>query len=83
MARMRILLVQLFSNGDCLYATAVARQIRHDYPSCHLTWAISSGCREMIRENPHIDDVMEVNDVPRNNERAFRKFMARVSSDKR
>jgi ADP-heptose:LPS heptosyltransferase len=37
----KIVLVQLFSNGDCLYATAVARQIKADYPGCHLTWAIA------------------------------------------
>jgi hypothetical protein len=56
----RILLGQLGSNGDCLYATTIARQIKHDFPDCHLTWAISSLCRRVIENNPHVDDVWEI-----------------------
>lgn len=56
----RILLGQLTSNGDCLYATTIARQIRQDYPDCHLTWAISSICRGVIENNPDVDEIWEV-----------------------
>jgi ADP-heptose:LPS heptosyltransferase len=56
----RILLGQLISNGDCLYATAVARQIKQDFPGCHLTWAVSSLCRRMVEENPFVDAIWEV-----------------------
>ena len=56
----RILLGQLNSNGDCLYATAIAKQIKKDYPGCHLTWAIGSMCRSVIAENPDVDKVWEV-----------------------
>jgi hypothetical protein len=56
----RILLGQLMSNGDCLYATTVARQIKTDYPGCHLTWGISSLCRDVIKHNPDVDEVWEV-----------------------
>ena len=56
----RILLGQLGSNGDCLYATAVARQIKHDFPGCHLTWGISSLCARVLDNNPHVDEVWEV-----------------------
>ncbi|MEG5050377.1 MULTISPECIES: glycosyltransferase [unclassified Microcoleus] len=55
----RILLGQLGLNGDCLHATVVARQIKHDYPGCHLTWAISSLCRSIIEENPFVDEIWE------------------------
>lgn len=55
----RILLGQLSSNGDCLYATTLARQIKHDYPNCHLTWAVSSLCRGMVDGNPFIDEIWE------------------------
>lgn len=58
--RKRILLGQLGSNGDCLYATTIARQIKVDYPNCHLTWAISSRCRPIIEGNPDIDAVWEI-----------------------
>jgi hypothetical protein len=56
----RILLGQLAANGDCAYATTLARQLRHDYPNAHLTWAISSSCARLLDNNPHIDEVWEV-----------------------
>lgn len=55
-----ILLGQLGSNGDCLYTTTLARQIKHDFPDCHLTWAISTLCKGVIENNPHVDAVWEV-----------------------
>ena len=58
---MRVLLGQLNSNGDCLYATILARQIKHDYPDCELTWAIASQCRHILIGNPDIDKVWEIN----------------------
>ncbi|MBK7885589.1 MAG: hypothetical protein IPJ81_18690 [Chitinophagaceae bacterium] len=70
----KIILVQLFSNGDCLYATAVARQIKADYPGCHLTWAIADFCKSIISGNPFVDDIMVVTDVAKNDEAAFRKL---------
>lgn len=56
----RILLGHLASNGDCLYATAVARQIKNDYPGCHLTWAVGSLYRQAIDNNPYVDKIWEV-----------------------
>jgi hypothetical protein len=55
----RILLGMLGSNGDCMYATAIARQIKVDFPGCHLTWAIGSLSRQVLVNNPDIDDVWE------------------------
>jgi len=56
----RILLGQLGSFGDCLYVTAIARQIKEDYPECHLTWAIGSPYRSILDANPHVDRIWEV-----------------------
>lgn len=56
----RLLLGQLSANGDCLYATILARQIRRDYPDAHLTWAISSLCSGVLRNNPDVDEIWEV-----------------------
>jgi len=78
----KILLVQLYSNGDCLYATAVARQIKNDYPECQLTWAIAGFCKDIIAHNPHVDAVRIVNDVPKNHVAAFRKFKETVLAEK-
>jgi hypothetical protein len=57
---MKFLLGQLANNGDCLYATILARQIKHDYPEAHLTWAISSLCKQVIKNNPYVDEILEV-----------------------
>jgi len=56
----RILLGMLASNGDCLYATAIARQIKVDFPGCHLTWAIGSLSRRVLVNNSDIDEVWEL-----------------------
>ena len=58
--RKTILLGQLGSYGDCLYATTVARQIKNDYPDCHLTWAIGSRYSSILNGNPHVDEIWEI-----------------------
>ncbi len=57
--RKRFLIGQLGSFGDCLYATTVARQIKTDYPDCHLTWAIGSPYRSILDGNPYVDEIWE------------------------
>jgi hypothetical protein len=56
----RILLGQLGANGDCMYATILARQLRQDHPQAHITWAISTHCSGLLRNNPDIDEIWEV-----------------------
>lgn len=51
----RILLGQLGSYGDCLYATTVARQIKQDFPGSTLTWAVGSMYADVLDQNPHDD----------------------------
>jgi ADP-heptose:LPS heptosyltransferase len=50
----------LASNGDCLYATAIARQIKADFPGCHLTWAIGSLSASVLANNSDVDEVWEL-----------------------
>ncbi len=58
---LKILLVQLASNGDCLFVTAIAKQIKEvDYPGCHLTWMIGSPFRNVISGNSYIDAIIEI-----------------------
>lgn len=66
---MNILLVQLGSNGDCLFVTTIAKQIKEiDYPGCNLTWMIGSNCSHIIEHNHFIDDkiiipIKDINDL--------------------
>lgn len=78
----KILLVQLFSNGDCLYATTVARQIKNDFPSCTLTWAIAPFCKSIIANNPYVDDIWEVDSVAKNDIIAYRRFKNQLKTIK-
>ena len=55
-----ILLGHLACFGDCLYATTIAKQIKVDYPGCHLSWAIGSKYRSILDGNPDIDQVWEI-----------------------
>lgn len=55
--RKKILLVHLVSNGDCLYVTAIARQIKTDFPGSHLTWIISDLCSQVLLNNDHVDKI--------------------------
>lgn len=79
----RILLVQLYSNGDCLYATAVARQIKQDFPGCHLTWLIAKFCKDIISGNPYVDEMLVTDEVPKNDIIAFRKLKRKVAIEKK
>jgi len=83
MPTQKILLVQLYSNGDCLYATTIARQIKQDFPGCHLIWAISGWCKAIIANNPYVDEVLEVNSVAKNDAPAFRHFKKKVLQQKK
>ena len=79
---LKILLVQLYSNGDCLYATTVARQIKNDFPNCKLTWGIASYCKSIIANNNYVDEIMEVNTIAKNDIVAFRKFKKQLNQFK-
>ena len=69
--KLKILLVQLGSTGDCLFVTTIARQIKEvDYPGCHLTWVIGSRYKPAIINNPHVDEILE---IPVNNIRSDEK----------
>ena len=59
----KILLIQLFSNGDCLYATAVARQVKQDYPNCYLIWMVSDSCNRILFNNPFIDELIVITGI--------------------
>lgn len=57
----RFLIGQLERFGDCLYATTLAKQIKHDYPDAHITWAVLSKYKSILDLNPYIDEVWEIN----------------------
>jgi hypothetical protein len=60
MSGLKVLLVQLGANGDCLFVTAIAKQIKEtDSPGCHLVWLIGSKYKYAALNNPYIDEIIE------------------------
>lgn len=57
---LKIVLLHLYSNGDCLFATVVARQIKNDFPNCYLTWYVGVQAKGMLLHNPNIDALVEI-----------------------
>jgi hypothetical protein len=56
----RFLLIQLYSNGDCLYATVIARQLKNDFPGCYISWVVEENCKSILENNPFIDKITPV-----------------------
>ncbi len=50
--------------GDCLFATIVAKQIKHDEPSSHITWGIAGAYKSILEGNPHVDKVVDLDVDP-------------------
>ena len=80
--RKKILIVHLYANGDCLYATAVARQIKKDFPNSHLTWAILPAFAPILKGNPYVDEILMVEGVPKNDTLAFKRYRKVVQQQK-
>ncbi|MEO6583894.1 MAG: hypothetical protein ABIO05_06195 [Ferruginibacter sp.] len=78
-----ILLVHLYSNGDCLYATTVAKQIKNDFPNCKLTWAIADFCQGIIDNNPCVDEKLVITSVKKDDVVAFRKLKKQFYQQKK
>lgn len=82
-ASKRIALVHLFSNGDCLYATTVARQIKQDFPDTELTWIISAACAPMLLHNPYVDVIEALSNVSKSDTPAFRQLERKLRAEER
>lgn len=58
---MKILIVQTVSIGDCLLVTPLVRQLKEvDFPGCHVSWLVASSCRQVLENNPYIDEIIEM-----------------------
>ena len=56
---MKILLTQFATYSDCLLTTPIARQIKeYDYPDCNLTWLIGEKFKDVLLNNPYVDQIL-------------------------
>jgi hypothetical protein len=75
--KQRILIIQLYSNGDCLYATTLAVQLKKENPGCWVQWAVFESHQAILCNNPYIDEIIPI--ARRNEEPAHRLYRRMIS----
>ena len=55
---MNILVVKLSAIGDVIHALPVSHAIKETYPEAHLTWVVEPPARELLVDNPYIDEIL-------------------------
>ena len=71
--RPRILIVRAGAIGDTLMATPLVRAVRQTYPECRLVFLCSAAAHDVLRYNPHIDQIIPI---------AYRHLPTWLSSEK-
>ena len=56
--RLKILLVRLRQIGDVVFTTPAVHALRRRYPDAHLTYLVEPAAAEVVRGNPHLDEVI-------------------------
>jgi ADP-heptose:LPS heptosyltransferase len=54
----RILIFNVNWLGDVLFSSATIRNIRRNYPSSYIASVIPSRCYPILKNNPHLDEVI-------------------------
>lgn len=57
---MRLLIVKLGSIGDIVHTLPSLAAVRRALPDAHISWAVEEKCAEIVRDNPMIDNLIEV-----------------------
>src|SRR3954468_4572883 len=71
---LKILLIRLRLIGDVVFTTPLVRALKRRFPDAHLTYLVEPEALAVIRENPHLDEVIV---APR------RAGVARITDDLR
>ncbi len=53
-----ILVVKLSAIGDVIHALPVSYAIRETFPDARLTWVVEPAARELLVDNPYIDEIL-------------------------
>jgi heptosyltransferase-2 len=56
----RILIIKLAAQGDVLRTTAILPGIKEEFPHSYIVWLTLAAARELLRENPFIDEIWTV-----------------------
>jgi lipopolysaccharide heptosyltransferase II len=59
----RVLIIKPCCLGDVLFATPVAAALRRAFPLCQIDWLVHAHARQILRNNPHVDGLMDARGV--------------------
>jgi len=57
---MKIAIVKLSALGDIVHAMVALQFVKTQLPDCQLDWVVEQGYAEVLRHNPHIDNILTV-----------------------
>jgi heptosyltransferase-2 len=78
---MKILIIRLSSIGDILLSTAFIRQTRQAFPEAEINFIIKKRFSDLIRFNPHIDNIFEYDDEKQTRPSEFVKLFKSIEYD--
>jgi lipopolysaccharide heptosyltransferase II len=62
--KLKILVIQIAKIGDLVCTTPIFREIKKKFPSCHLSALIISKTKDILKNNPHLNEVILITDYP-------------------
>jgi len=60
----KILVIQVAKIGDLVCTTPVFREIKKKFPTSHLTVLVISRTKDVLKNNPRVDEVISISDYP-------------------
>ncbi len=61
---LKVLVIQTAKIGDLVCTTPVFREIKKNFPSCYLSTIIISKTKDILKNNPRLDEIILINDYP-------------------
>lgn len=58
---MKICIVKLSAMGDIIHAMVALQFIKQEFPEAQIDWVVESSFAGVLKNNPHIDNILEVN----------------------
>ncbi|MGL4666729.1 MAG: glycosyltransferase family 9 protein [Saezia sp.] len=57
-SKQKILIIRSSALGDIVFASPFAAALRRTYPDAYIAWLVEPGMDELLRSNPHIDELI-------------------------
>ena len=60
MLKRKFLIIRIGAIGDVIMTTPILKSIKNEYPHSHLTYVVGEWASEVLKHNPHIDELIVV-----------------------